>query len=307
MTPSEVSCSKIEFGPVKVMDNGGKSVTLRYDGRDLKMEAPSLNLPYGVNVFDKNGPPKYSVNLSFRGADENEQIRALQEFFEAFDERLIDAGLENAGKWWGAKMANTSREVVKAFYTPMINISRDKDGNPKPYPPTFKLALRKRKGAKPDPEGLPPLESPVGSFETEFYDPTQSNAKGEPTAFERNTPIDTVLSKRSNATVIMQCTGLWFAGGKYGTTWKAVQVRVDNQPEQIRGPAFRSEAPDIRSLMSRTLTRPAPVPAPEALEDSEVEDAPVKGRSQPVVVDDEEDAEPIPVPKKAVKKVFVKK
>ena len=206
-TPSEVQCSKIEFGPVKVMDNGGKTVSLRYEGRDLKLEAPSLNVPYGVNVFDKNGPPKYSVDLSFRGAEDNEQVRALQTFFEEFDERMIDAGVENAQKWF--KMANPSREVLKAFYTPMIKISRDQQGNPKPYPPTFKLAFRKRKGAKPDPEGLPASESPAGTFETEFY-----NGAVKPLAlFERDTPIDKVLGKRSQATVIMHCTGIWFAGG----------------------------------------------------------------------------------------------
>jgi hypothetical protein len=58
----------------------------------------------------------------------------------------------------------------------------------------------------------------------------------------------------------MQCTGIWFAGGKYGTTWKAVQVRVDSQPEQIRGPAFRSfatDAPDIKAYTAR-LTAAAP-------------------------------------------------
>ena len=290
-TPSEVQCSKIEFGPVKVMDNGGKTVNLRYDGRDLKLEAPSLNVPYGVNVFDKNGPPKYSVDLSFRGAEDNEQVRALQTFFEEFDERMIDAGVENAQKWF--KMTNPNREVLKAFYTPMIKISRDQQGNPKPYPPTFKLALRKRKGAKPDPEGLPPNESPAGTFETEFY-----NGAAKPLAlFERDTPIDKVLGKRSQATVIMHCTGIWFAGGKFGTTWKAVQVRVDSQPEQIRGPAFRSEAPDIRAFVSRGLSKAADA---ELDEDDEGEEVVAPKKATLVVEDDEE---PVPVPKKVAKVV----
>ncbi len=309
-TPSEVQCSKLEFGPVKVMDNGGKTVNLRYDGRDLKLEAPSLNVPYGVNIFDKNGPPKYSVDLSFRGAEDNEQVRALQTFFEEFDERMIDAGVENAQKWF--KMANPSREVLKAFYTPMIKISRDQQGNPKPYPPTFKLALRKRKGAKPDPEGLPASESPASTFETEFY-----NGAAKPLAlFERDTPIDKVLGKRSQATVIMHCTGVWFAGGKFGTTWKAVQIRVDSQPEQIRGPAFRSEAPDIRAFVSRGLSKNATssAPADADLDEDEGEDegeevvaAVLPKRAAPVVVEDDEDEAPVPVPKKAVKKVVAKK
>lgn len=245
--PSEIAVSKLEFSPVKVLDSGGKSVNLRYEGRNIMVEAPSLSVPYGVNVFDKTpgAPVKYSVDLSLRGADDNETVRALQEFLEAFDERMIDAGVENASKWF--KMANPSREVIRAFYTPVVKVSRDKDGNPKPYPPTFKLALRKRlvKGAAPDSTSL------ARTFETKFYDGTSGAGKGV-TEFDGETKLEELLPKRAQATVIMQCTGMWFAGGKFGTTWKAVQMRVDSQPEQIRGPAFRSDAPDIRAFVARS-------------------------------------------------------
>jgi hypothetical protein len=246
--PSEISVSKLEFGPVKVLDSGGKSVNIRYEGRNLMIETPSLNVPYGVNKFDKTpgAPVKYSVDLSFRGADENDEIRALQDFLEAFDERMIDAGIENADKWF--KMKSPSREVIKAFYTPVVKISVDKEGNPKPYPPTFKLALRKRiakKGEAPDPS------ENVRAFETKFYNAQEKDAKGAIAEFDGGLKIDELLPKRSQVGSIIQCTGIWFAGGKYGTTWKVVQMRVDSQPEQIRGPAFRSEAPDIRAFTSR--------------------------------------------------------
>jgi hypothetical protein len=243
--PSEISVSKLEFGPVKVLDSGGKSVNIRYEGRNLMIETPSLNVPYGVNKYDKTpgAPIKYSVDLSFRGADDNEEIRALQEFMEAFDERMIDVGMENADKWF--KMKAPSREVIKAFYTPLVKVSVDKDGNPKPYPPTFKLALRKRiakKGEAPDPS------ENVRAFETKFYNAQEKDGKGAIAEFDGGLKIDELLPKRSQVGAIIQCTGIWFAGGKYGTTWKVVQMRVDSQPEQIRGPAFRSEAPDIRAF-----------------------------------------------------------
>jgi len=120
-----------------------------------------------------------------------------------------------------------------------------KDGNPKPYPPTFKLALRKRiakKGEAPDPS------ENVRAFETKFYNAQEKDGKGAIAEFDGGLKIDELLPKRSQVGAIVQCTGIWFAGGKYGTTWKVVQLRVDSQPEQIRGPAFRSEAPDIRAF-----------------------------------------------------------
>ena len=287
--PSDVQCSKIEFSPVKVLDNGGKSVNLRYDGRNLMLETPSLSLPFGVNIFDKNGPPKYSADLSFRGADDDEKVRALQTFFEEFDERMIDAGVENAQKWW--KMTNPSREVVKAFYTPMVKISRDQAGNPKPYPPVFKVALRKKKD---------------GKFETDFY-----NGAVKPlVAYDKEDPIEQILCKRSQVTSIVQCTGVWFAGGKFGTTWKAVQMRVDSQPEQIRGPAFRNDAPDIRAFVSRALPKAA---ATEEEEDEGDEGEEVlaavlppppnrKAPAPPAFAEEENVEDAVPVPRKVVKK-----
>lgn len=335
-SPADIKAAKLEFLPVKILDNGGKSVNIRYEGRNLMVETPSLNVPYGVNIFDKTpgAPVKFSVDLSLRGADENEGVRALQDFLEAFDERMIDAGVENAGKWF--KMSNPNREVIKAFYTPVVKISRDAAGNPKPYPPTFKLSLRKKikKGEKPDTSAA----SDVGRFETEFYNAGERDGKGQVVAFEVDAGLETVLPKRSQVTAIIQCTGVWFAGGKFGTTWKAVQVRVDSQPEQIRGPAFKSDAPDIRAFVAKKLPAAAAASGGAgsgavadddgygggaADEDNDAEEeaalmaavvpkpvavAPVvKPDPAPAAFEDEEAvAEPIPVPKKVVKKMVTK-
>jgi len=314
-SPSDVTVSKIEFSAPKILDNGGKSVNLRYEGRNLMLETPSLNVPYGRNVFDKNGPPKFSVDLSLRGADTDEAVAALQTLLEAFDERMIDAGVENAGKWF--KMTNPNREVIKAFYTPLVKISRDPQGNPKPYPPTIKLALRGKKGAQ--------ATEASGSFETDFYNAAEKDAKGQIAKFAPEMPLEQVLCKRAQVTAIIQCTGVWFAGGKFGTTWKAVQLRVDSQPEQIRGPAFRSEAPDIRAFVSKKLAAAAVEEDAEEEDDAEEEEvvAAVLPKAKPVVkaapppaafgtssatgaFEEEAVAEPVPVPKKVVKKVVTK-
>ena len=326
--PSEITVSKIEFGPVKLLDNGGKTVNVRYEGRNIMTETPSLPVPYGVNVYDKTpgAPPKYSVDLSLRGADDNETVKEFQDFLEGFDERMIDAGVENASKWF--KMNNPNREVIKAFYTPLLKYSRDPAGNLKPYPPTVKLSLRKNKGA-------PATGTNIGSFQSKFYDPSaELDDKGEIPEFAPGTDINQILSKRSQVTAIMQCTGVWFAGGKFGTTWTTTQFRVDSQPAQIRGPAFRSEAPDIRAFVAKNLaaassssasaSHPYEAEAEEEDEDAEEETvvaavlppkkaavassssaAPALAPKHTAFVE-EAVAEPVPVPKKVVKKVVTK-
>jgi len=326
-TPSDITVSKIEFGPVKLMDNGGKTVNLRYEGRNIMVETPSLNVPYGVNVFDKTpgAPPKFSVDLSLGGASENEQVQGLQDFLEAFDERMIDAGVENAGKWF--KMGSPSREVIKAFYTPMVKVSVDKAGAPKPYPPTFKLALRKKflpKGSATAPAPPPDVSTNTKSFDTKFYNGMEKDEKGQVSEFAVGSQLEEVLAKRTKVTTIIQCTGVWFAGGKFGTTWKAVQIRVDSQPDQIRGPAFRSDAPDIRAFVSKGLASKA---GADYAEDEEENDdaeeivasvaapalAPAKSARAPApaaapanTFAEEEVSEPLPVPKKIIKKVLAK-
>jgi hypothetical protein len=319
LSSSDIDVSKLEFGAVKVLDSGGKSVPIRYEGRNIMLETPSLSVPFGVNVYDKTLPAKYSVDLSLRGADENEQIGAFKDFFEAFDERMIDAGVENAAAWF--KMAKPNREVIKAFYTPVVKMpGLDQNGQPKPYPPTVKIALRKRiakKGGKAE-DG-----KEARTFDTAFYNGAERDDGGQITAFDGTTSLDNVIPKRSQVTTIMQCTGVWFAGGKFGTTWKAVQMRVDSQPEQIRGPAFRSDAPDIRSFVSKNVAKAASASADyeeDAEDDDNAEDDVVAAVTAPAVkkaaaaapppaaFEEEAVAEPVAVPKKvATKKVLTKK
>jgi hypothetical protein len=282
--PSELDASVTEFGPVKLLDNGGKTVNVNYEGQPLKLETPSLKLPYGRNVFDKTpgAPVKYSVDLSLdEGASE------LKSFLEAFDERMIDAGVENAQKWF--KMPNASREVIKAFYTPLVKYSRDAQSNPKPYPPTFKVNLRPRKFKNGAPADLPAAAEAAARFEAEFYNASERDAKGNPTLFPRDATLDQLLSKRTFVTAIIQCSSVWFAGGKFGTTWSAVQFRVDSQPDQMRGPAFRNDVPEVKAVAV------AAVAEDEAEDDDEAEVAPPKVE------------EPVSVPKKVFKKPAPKK
>lgn len=264
---SEIDVSKIEFGAVKLLGSGAKSVPLRYEGRNLMIETPSMTAPYGINKYDKTpgAMPKFSFDLSLGGADDNAAVGALKEFMEGFDERLVQAGVDNGAAWF--KMAKPNQEVIKAFYTPLVKVSMDKEGNPKPYPPTFKLALRKRIIRKPgDKEGVQDAGENVGAFETKFYDAASGMAE-----FDSGLKIEDVLPKRSQVSVIMECTGIWFAGGKYGTTWRAFQTCVHSKPEQIRGPAFRSfatDAPDIKAFAAR-LTAAATAPAGGAGDDGD--------------------------------------
>jgi hypothetical protein len=303
VSPTAFDSSKVTFSPVKLLESGGKQAYLNYDSRSLVMQIGSLSVPYGMSVFDKAGPVKYSVELSLRGYDgENKKVQSIYQALAALDEYMITQGVKNSRAWFKSDL---NKDVIKAFYTPTIRFSKDADGNPKPYPPTLKLALRQKND----------------KFDVAVYDD-----KKRPLT---DIPLEDVLVKGAQITTLIQCTGVWFAGSKYGLSWKAVQIRVDKLPESIRGFAFIDEGDSETPATTARRTAPAPVSqsapqntfaslADDDEEDEEVDDdevipapapAPVAKKvvapaPAPVVAeindDDGEDMAPVAVPKKVV-------
>jgi hypothetical protein len=242
-----------------------------------------------MNMFDKAGPVKYSVDMSFRGYDDKtSKVGQFYQALAALDEHMIQQGVKNCQQWF--KSPNLTVDIVRAFYTPIVRFSKDANGNPKPYPPTLKISLRKKNGSD--------------AFDVQAYDSNKQPYQG--------VPLEELLVKGAQLTTLIQCTGLWFAGSKFGLSWKAVQIRVDKLPDSIRGFAFADEegAAVVHAPVARRAA-PAPVQQQE-VDDDEVFDeapapAPVQRQSvlaavtQPQTLDEEaEDAEPIAVPKKAV-------
>jgi hypothetical protein len=294
--------------------------SLSYNNGDsnvpLVTQIGPLSLPYGMNVFDKAGPIKYSMDLSLRNYQDDENVKAIYEMFSALDEWMIEQGVKNSKNWFKADLKS---EVVRAFYTPMVKVAKDADGNPKPYPPTIKINLRKDRNN-------------TDAWEVKVYERVDGEARKV-----EGVPLEDLLIKGAQITTLIQCTSVWFAGSKFGLSWKANQIRMEKVPDSIRGYGFIDDVPASTSRSSQAAAPSHPVTAPankfSSLDDAEVEDddafdAP-SGPSQPVAakkqsvltammpvapapspagVDDEEgeDHEPIPVPAKkttTVKKV----
>jgi hypothetical protein len=139
----------------------------------------------------------------------------FKSMMEELDELLIDAGVKNAAAWF--KMPNASREVISAFYTRSVKYSTDREGKPKPYPPTLKVKLKKKNGV----------------FETQFYDAQKRSYEG--------VTVEELLVKRAETVALLKCGGVWISGTKFGLSWNAVQMRMDSLPEGIRGYAIQDD------------------------------------------------------------------
>jgi len=197
-----------------MLESGGKQAYLNYEGRPLVMQVGPLETPFGLSVYDKTSPPKYSVDLKLRGYDDATaypKVAVIYNALHSLDEFMLEQGVKNSKQWF---KGDKSRDVLSELYTTIIRFSKDADGNVKPYPPTLKLQLRKRDD----------------KFETQVYDDKKR--------LITDIPMEDVLVKGSVMTALIQCTGGGFAGGKSGLSWKAIHIRADTIPERIRGFAF---------------------------------------------------------------------
>lgn len=322
VSPSAFSVANVSVTPIKVYENR-KSAYLNYNGQSLLLQVGSLETPFGMSTFDKDGPVKYSVDLKLRGHDDpvaNPKVAAIYNALTAIDNYMIEQGVENSKAWFKLdskekdpqKRKDELRNIVKAFYTPCARFSRDAEGNVKPYPPMLKVQLRHKDG-----KFIASKDQPLAVYDLERRPLT-------------DVPLSDILVKGASVTMIVQCTGVWFAGSKYGVSWKAEQIRADKVPESIRGYAMvddeeggdswtkvaprgsTSQAP-ARSLTGGGMQRPvaaaaAAAAAPvnqfanlDADEDDEVDDEAALAPPPAVAedLDDEADeAEPIPVPVK---------
>jgi hypothetical protein len=199
ITPSTFDVKKLSVGEFKKLDNGGATVYINYDGKRLRIQAPRLPVP--MSASDYQGNRKFNVQFSFRDRASNPKVAAYVKMLEDIDDFVVDQAVKNAGKW--LKMPGASKDAVKLFFTPSIRFSKDKDGNPKDYPPTQKIALKERNGA----------------FDAELYDDKRHQIEGV-------TPMD-VLKRGAEVTAINDATGIWVVGNKFGLTWKLHQAMIN--------------------------------------------------------------------------------
>ena len=261
--------------------------------------AVAMTTTFGLNCADKFGPPEYSVDLSFRGHDQRVDLKEFMDTLAQLDEFMINEGVKNSKLWFKAEL---SRDVVKAFYTPTLKYSKDKDGNLLSYPPNIKLKLRRTND----------------QFDTKFYD-----VNGTP---YKDVPVEDMLVKHSQLTAIMECGGVWFAGSKFGLSWRAKQIAVHKLPEKMGEFAFKglSSVPveqkeveaevDDDAVFAAPTASAASASAPASAPASASASAPASvvaalmpQAPTPVVEDEEdgEDMEPVPPPKPVMKKKVV--
>lgn len=280
LLPKNFDISNVTYGNVKTLESGGKTVPILYNGRPFVYQTPEMIALFGSSSYkaDKDKPiDKKTLELSFKGYDSRPNLERHLNNMKAVDDKLLDDAIVKSMEWF--KKNHKSREVVAELYTPLVKYAKDKETGDitDKYPPTFRLNIPFRDNL----------------LACDIY-----NDKKEPLKL-------TDIDRGSKVTAIIQCTGIWLAAGKFGCSWKVLQLRVV-PPEAIKGFAFKDIEDDkvVESDIEEDEEEVA-VPNDTAVPTQDDPSAP-EDQPQQVVESSDDEEDEIEQPK-VVKKVTRKK
>ncbi len=212
------SATDVLFTKPKVNNSGSKNVGIlnAKTKKSLYLSTP-LMLTWGINEndFDGSGRKTYDLSLQFpRDQDSNfsEDTKSLLNSLEDYEKLIKSTAIASCKEWFGK--TKMSEDVVDALFTPMLKYPKDQaTGEPdKTRAPTLRVKI--------------PYYDDV--FKIELYDTERELLFPN---VENSTILPThIIEKGQNIAVVIQSGGMWFANGKFGTTWKLVQAVV--QPRE---------------------------------------------------------------------------
>tara|TARA_X000000368_G_scaffold414212_2_gene403662 strand:+ start:441 stop:1367 length:927 start_codon:yes stop_codon:yes gene_type:complete len=211
--------TKITYKAATTNKRGGKAVQIQLNGQPLVLQIP-LMLTWGLNerVDEDSGRVSYDMALQFQ-PEKHTSIEKFLSAMKTLEDKIKDDCVSHSKDWFGKK--TMSREVVDVMMYPVLKYPKTKEadgsyGDPDPTrDPTLKLKV-------------PFWE---GKFNVELYDMERKalyvpvKNKDEVGVQGTKTPMD-FIPKGTSINGLIGCTGLWFAGGRCGVTWKLIQACV---------------------------------------------------------------------------------
>ena len=219
-----IDISKVSVSEPRVLDNGAKLVYVNYNGGRFMIQTPWMELPWDMSCYTEGPYPKYSIELSFKGIDEQPELQEFLDKLNELDTKMVDIGIEKSVQFF--KKKTTNREVVEGHYNPIVKVSKDKEtGEPDgKWPSSFRVKIPFRDG----------------KFNTKLYTDGEICTINDP---ESDTKIEELLVKRTRARCILQCVGIWVASGNYMCQWQLQKAELE-VPANTNNYEFMADSED---------------------------------------------------------------
>lgn len=226
----------ITFADPKVNPKtSGKSVGIisTKNKSSLKLRFP-LALTWGAQSFtdQSSGRESYSMSIQFPGDGyKTPQTDKWLQSMTDMEEVVLTHVMANWKKLFNKP--TPSREVADALYTRSLKYSKDQS--------TGEVNMTKSPSMKVK------LGYWDGKFDCEIYSPEGKMLYSNETHPD-SSPVE-LIPKASQTAVIVQCGGIWFAGGKFGVTWKLLQAVVKPKPT-MKGRCLISLTQEDKTVIS---------------------------------------------------------
>ena len=201
----DFNLSDIKYGEVKVLDSGMKSIPMFCNDAPIIIQTPQCYAPYGINCYSNESSDSFVVDLSFRDKETRKSLKMLYDKFTELDQKNIQQGFNQSQQYF--KKKHNSLEIVEALYSPIIKHPKDKTTGEitDMYPPTLKIKI----------------PSKLGKLNCELFDEKENKIED----------YREIQTKGAKMIAIIQCSGLWIAGGKIGCSWKLIQMQIFSSPK----------------------------------------------------------------------------
>ena len=225
--PKEIDLTKLSYSELKQMGTGpARTCYINYNGGKLAIETPWLTSSFGIRqpapeYRDEGAPPKYSIEFNLKGyRGENTEVKELYDLLTRLQKKILTDSCTFSADWH--KKQKMSEDVAEALFTPIVKFAKDKNtGEPTDmYPPTIKAKAQ--------------------CWEGEWKCQAMRKETGEIVDGD----LSEHVSGRINGRAIIECTSLWFAGGKFGTTWNLKMIEYESTSQAVpTNYAFRQATP----------------------------------------------------------------
>lgn len=172
----------------------------------LRVETP-LMMTWGIADYvdqttgESDG--KYTMSLNFPNDEyATDETRMLLEKVKGFEDHILDIAVENSETWFGKKK---TKELVEDSFSSIIKTNSKQPDRP----PSLRIKV-------------PYYEGKWGDISLFDY---SSQERLYPSPDDTITPPD-LVPKLSQIACVIQCSGLWFVGGRWGVKWVLNQAVV---------------------------------------------------------------------------------
>jgi hypothetical protein len=216
--PKTINFDRISFSKLQTLKNGTKSVYINHKDDSVVIQTPKMSAPFPLSKYKVKGAgdvpdvepgtiEKLNLNLALNV--ENKSVESFVKFLKELEICILDAAMTNRMEWFKEAY---EMDTLKELFTPLIQYPRDPNTGEiiEKYSPTFKVGVQVVKD---------------GNILCECFDASGTSVELE------------TVSKGSQVNTIIKCQGIWFAGGKFGCSWKVIQLRVE-PPAGIDGYSF---------------------------------------------------------------------